>query len=629
MCGITGFTISEGSQKNYSEIISGMVNSLAHRGPNAKNSWNDEQTFLGHARLSIIDLSESSNQPMHSSDKRYVIIYNGELYNYRELKLELQRVAQGSQNQSYFFKTNSDTEVVIAAYERWGKDCLEKFNGMFAFALYDKQEKKLFIARDRLGIKPLYYAQVNNQLVFASEIRTILKSGFVENKINRNVISEYFLYQTVNAPNTIIEGVNMLMPGNYMEFKNGNLVISPYWKLNNFINSANELNYEQTCKKINELLFQSVERRLVADVPFGAFLSGGIDSSAVVGIMSKMSSQKVETFNVSFDESEFSEAVYAKKVSEKFNTNHHEIKLSPDDFLKQVPEALAAMDHPSGDGPNTYVVSKATKLAGITMALSGLGGDELFAGYDIFKRMMEIKNKSYLNIFPRPLRKIPAGIIKTKNKSIAGDKMSEVLTTEKISIDSAYPISRKIFNEEQIQKLLKNYNSPNYLSDIISKTTKPNKEHNLSYISVLEINSYMQNVLLRDTDQMSMVVALEVRVPFLDYKLAEFVLSVKDEFKFPTTPKKLLIDSLSGILPDEIINRPKMGFTLPWKHWLKNELKTFCEQNMKSLSKRDFVNENGILHLWELFLKDDKRVTWSRIWHLVVLENWMQKNNVN
>ncbi len=628
MCGIAGFTILSDSKKNYPEIISGMVNSLAHRGPNAKNIWNDDQIYLGHTRLSIIDLSENSNQPMHSSSSRYVIIYNGELYNYRELKLELQRVAQGQTNETYFFKTNSDTEVIIAAYERWGKNCLEKFNGMFAFALYDKQEKYLFIARDRLGIKPFYYAHINNQLIFASELRTILNSGLIQKKINRKVISEYFLYQTVNAPNTIIEGVNMLMPGNYMEYKNNSLAISPFWKINDFINSANELNYEQTCKKINELLFQSVERRLVADVPFGTFLSGGIDSSAVVGIMSKISSQKVETFNVSFDESEFSEAIYAKKVSQKFNSNHHEIKLSPNDFLKQVPEALSAMDHPSGDGPNTYVVSKATKQAGITMALSGLGGDELFAGYDVFKRMMEIKNKSYLNVFPLWIRKIPATIVKSKNKSVAGDKMFEVLTQQNVSIDSTYPISRKNFSEEQVGCLLKNYNSQNYLSDIISKTTKPKKEHNLSYISALEINSYMQNVLLRDTDQMSMSIALEVRVPFLDYKLCEFVLSVKDEFKFPLTPKKLLIDSLDGLLPNEIINRPKMGFTLPWKHWLKNELKSFCEKNIQALSKRDFVNENGIINLWEAFLKDDKRVTWSRIWHLAVLENWMQKNNI-
>lgn len=628
MCGIAGFTVSGSNEKNYSGIISSMVNALKHRGPDVQNTWNDSTTYLGHARLSIIDLSETSNQPMHSGDNRYVIIYNGELYNYRELKLELQRVAHGTGNQPYFFKTNSDTEVILAAYQRWGVECLSKFNGMFAFALYDTVEKTLFIARDRLGIKPLYYSYKNDQLVFASEIRSLLSSGFVERKLNRSVIGEYFLYQTVHAPNTIIEEVKMLMPGQYMLLKNGDLHLKKYWDLNNFTSVSNDLDYKQTCAKTKELLFQSVERRLVADVPFGAFLSGGIDSSAIVGIMSKMLNKKVETFNVSFDEGDFSEAKYAKKVAEKFGTNHHEIKLSSEDFLKQLPESLNALDHPSGDGPNTYVVSKATKQAGITMALSGLGGDEAFAGYDVFKRMSEINKKSYLNIFPSILRKLPASIMKAKNKSVAGDKIYEVLTQPKVNVRSAYPISRKVFSDSQMDGLLRQKNSNN-LGSLISKIKETDKEHLLSYVSALEINTYMQNVLLRDTDQMSMAVALEVRVPFLDYKLMEFVLGVKDEFKYPSTPKKLLIDSLGDLLPDEVVNRPKMGFTLPWKHWLKNELKSFCEENVKSLSKRDFVNEKAVLNLWQQFLKEDVRVSWSRVWHLVVLENWLNKNNVN
>lgn len=628
MCGIAGFTnLSNTSDANNTAVLSNMVKALSHRGPDAQNTWVDSTVSLGHARLSIIDLSEGSNQPLHSSDNRYVIIYNGELYNYRELKLELQRVAQGGSQQSYFFKTNSDTEVIIAAYQRWGVDCLDKFNGMFAFALYDKQERSLFIARDRVGIKPLYYTYKNEQLVFASELRSVLASGWIERKLNREVINEYFLYQTVHAPNTIIKDVQMLMPGTFMLYKNNELRKYRYWDANNFVNRISDADYKTTCNKTQELLFQSVERRLVADVPFGAFLSGGIDSSAVVGIMSKLSSRKVETFNVSFDESEFSESVYARKVSDLFNTQHHEIKLQPSDFLAQLPEALEATDHPSGDGPNTYVVSKATKQAGITMALSGLGGDELFAGYDVFKRMMDVNKKSYLNILPAWMRRIPAAAIKAKQKSVAGDKLHEVLSLSQFNIESAYPVSRKNFSPVLERSLLgKNSNA---LTDIIKTIKKPDHEHVLSYISLMEINTYMQNVLLRDTDQMSMAVALEVRVPFLDYKLLEYVLGVKDEFKYPTTPKKLLIDSLGGLLPSDIINRPKMGFTLPWAQWVKNELRSFCETNMQALSKRDFVNEKAVLDLWQQFLSDNKKVTWSRIWHLVVLENWLTKNNIN
>jgi asparagine synthase (glutamine-hydrolysing) len=632
MCGIAGFSINGDQQVprvKGADIISEMTKALAHRGPDAENNWNDDQVYLGHRRLSIIDLSESSNQPMHSSDDRYVIIYNGELYNYRELKLELQRVSQGGTDKPYFFKTNSDTEVVIAAYERWGMDCLQKFNGMYAFALYDKVEKKLVIVRDRLGIKPLYYSFKNGQLVFASEVRAILKSGFVSKTINKNSIADYFLYQTVQSPNTIIEDIKMLMPGHYMIYKNHELSMQRYWSCFDHSKQENKLNYKETTKRVNELLFHAVERRLIADVPFGAFLSGGIDSSAVVGIMSQISSQKINTFNVSFDESEFSEAKYAQKIANKFETNHHEIKLKPEDFLDQLPEALMALDHPSGDGPNTYIVSKATKNAGITMALSGLGGDELFAGYDVFKRMLEIDKKAYLNIFPTWMRKLPAAAIKAKRKSVAGDKIFEVLTQDSISIQLAYGITRKVFSDAQLKSVLNAVGQKNNLQDFINSVPTTNSQHKLSYVSELEIGSYMQNVLLRDTDQMSMAVALEVRVPFLDYKLVEYVLSINDEFKFPSSPKKLLIDSLNGLLPEEIINRPKMGFTLPWKHWLKNELRSFCETNLKLLAKRDFVRNEGLMQLWDSFLKDDKKVSWSRIWHLVVLEDWLQKNGVS
>ena len=626
MCGIAGFTVNQTTTKDYNGVIASMVNAMKHRGPDAQNSWNNNSVYLGHARLSIIDLSEASNQPMLSADGRYVIVYNGELYNYRELKLELQRVSHGSKEQAYFFKTNSDTEVILAAYIRWGTSCLDKFNGMFAFALYDTHENSLFIARDRLGIKPLYYSFKEKQLVFGSEIRTLLNSGFVKRKLNKSVVNEYFLYQTVHAPNTIIEDVKMLMPGTYMIWKDGEMKQFRYWNSNDFLKDSGNLDYKSTCKKTEELLYKAVERRLVADVPFGAFLSGGIDSSAVVGIMSKLSARKVETFNVSFDESEFSEAKYAKKVSDLFNTQHHEIKLKPQDFLSQLPAALNATDHPSGDGPNTYVVSKATKEAGITMALSGLGGDELFAGYDVFKRMKSVDSKSYLNIFPSWLRALPASVIKAKNKSIAGDKMYEVLTQEKFSVKDVYPVSRKTFSKQQEQMLLGKSSNP--LKEIVNAVKKPDANHLLSYVSLLEMNTYMQNILLRDTDQMSMAVALEVRVPFLDYKLVEFVLSVNDEYKFPHSPKKLLIDSLAGLLPNDIVNRPKMGFTLPWSDWMKNELRTFCEEKLNALSKRDFVNEKEVQSFWHQFLQNNKKVTWSRIWHLVVFENWLQTNHI-
>jgi asparagine synthase (glutamine-hydrolysing) len=627
MCGINGFISQSFSSGQKKAIVQKMNTRLAHRGPDNDSVWSNELISLGHRRLSIIDLSEEGNQPFISNDKRYIIIYNGELYNYKELKLELQRSAQGSETTPYFFKTNSDTEVILATYIRWGSQCLQYFNGMYAFAIFDTQTNKLFVARDRVGVKPLYYYYGDEGFIFSSEVRPIVHSSVKTFSINKNVLAEYLMYQTVFAPNTIVKGVKMLMPGHYLEYVDSKATITKYYDVNKISVASNDLNYSQICNKVNELLTHSVQQRLVADVPFGAFLSGGIDSSAVVGLMSKVSSEKIQTFNINFDESEFSESKYAQLIAKKFNTNHHEIKLTPTDFLKQLPEALDAIDHPTGDGPNTYIVSKATKQAGITMALSGIGGDELFAGYDVFKRMHQLQKKAWLNTVPQFARKIGGAIIQQKKKSISGNKIAELLSEESINFNSAYPLSRSIFTKKELAQLLHDTNAFTEIEKIISLIPQY-KNQLLSAVSLVEINTYLQNILLRDTDQMSMAVALEVREPFLDYKLIDFVLSVKDEHKYPHTPKKLLTDSLGDLLPNEIINRPKMGFTLPWQQWLKNDLKTFCEQNILEFSNYDFCVKYNVQNLWQRFLANDKTVTWSRIWHLVVLNNWLKQHKL-
>lgn len=627
MCGINGFISKKFTGEEKLRFVKKMNDTLAHRGPDNNGTWNTDELCLGHRRLSIIDLSPEGNQPFFSNDKRYVVTYNGELYNYRELKLELQRAAQGSGSVPYFFQTASDTEVILAAYIRWGNKCLDYFNGMYAFAIYDTEFKKLVLARDRVGVKPLYYYYGDEGLLFSSEVRPILHSGIKSFSLNKDVIAQYAMYQTVMAPDTIIKGIKMLMPGHLLEYENEKASISRYYNINKISNAAKDLSYEQTCAKVNELLTHSVQQRLVADVPFGAFLSGGIDSSAVVGLMSKVSSEKIRTFNVNFDESDFSEAKYARLIAKKFNTEHHEIKLTPQDFLKQLPEALAATDHPSGDGPNTYIVSKATKNAGITMALSGIGGDELFAGYDVFKRMTELQKKSWLNALPRLARKTVGFVVQQQKKSISGNKIEELLGQSKINFNSAYPLSRSVFTQKELSRLFKDPKPFSQIHKIISEVPQI-EDHLLSAVSLAEINTYLQNVLLRDTDQMSMAVALEIREPFLDYKLIDFALSVNDQYKYPHSPKKLLIDSLGDLLPDEVVSRPKMGFTLPWQYWLKNELKSFCEKNIFEFSDYDFCNKNEIRLLWKRFLENDKTVTWSRIWHLVVLNNWLKENKL-
>ena len=627
MCGIAGILSENLSAEQIKQIVIKMNASLAHRGPDHNGIWETEGVCLGHRRLSIIDLSENANQPFFSSNKRHVIVYNGELYNYRELKLELQRSAQGSNEVPHFFKTASDTEVVLAAFLRWGKDCLRHFHGMFAFAIYDTQEKKLFAARDRMGVKPFYYHFSNDGFLFSSEIRAILHCGLKNFSLNTAALAEYVMYQTVYAPKTIVKGIQMLLPGHYLEYQKGKAELTQYYDLNK-IQAQEILPYEQICAKVNELLALAVQKRMVSDVPFGAFLSGGIDSSAVVGLMSKVSSEKIQTFHVSFDESEFSESVYAKQIAKKFNTEHHEIKLQPNDFLSQLPEALKAMDHPGGDGPNTYIVSKATRNVGITMALSGIGGDELFAGYDVFKRMDELSKKTWLNAIPQFARKAAGQVIRKKSNSVGGDKKAELLAEKEITFASAYLLSRSLFTQKDLIKLLPNGDPFEQITKIVN-AVGGKKDHLLSTVSLCEMQTYLQNVLLRDTDQMSMAVALEVREPFLDHKLIEYVLGIKDEWKYPHTPKKLLTDSLGDLLPSEIINRPKMGFTLPWKEWMKNELKTLCEENIQELGKRDLLNEKGLNELWNAFLMGDPKVSWSRIWHLVVLNNWIKENKLD
>ena len=415
----------------------------------------------------------------------------------------------------------------------------------------------------------------------------------------------------------------MLLPGHYMQFEKNELKITAYWQVEKNIDYTSEGKpYEDICKNVRTLFYEAVERRLVADVPFGAFLSGGIDSSAIVGAMSQISSQPVKTFSVVFNESEFSEAHYANLVAKKFKTDHHEIKLSPADFLQQLPEALRAMDHPSGDGPNTYIVSKATKQAGITMALSGLGSDEIFAGYDVFKRSYKLEQQWWLNFVPRLIR-VPAGLLATSfTKNVAAQKLAEIISKPQISFNYAYPLSRQVLMDKQVKELLGRSDLPmNAVYRFLRLLDFDDKKHRLSKYSIAEISTYMQNVLLRDTDQMSMASALEVRVPFLDYKLVAYVLGVSDKHKYPHTPKKLLTDSLQDLLPAELINRKKMGFVLPWQIWMKNDLKSFCEENLAHLEGMG-LNPHRVNNLWQAFLKGDPRITWSRIWPLVTLGHW-------
>jgi asparagine synthase (glutamine-hydrolysing) len=626
MCGINGIIVRKGGL-DVSAVIANMNRSLAHRGPDDEGVWLYKNNGLGHRRLSIIDLSSAGRQPMQSVDGRYVIVYNGELYNYRELKFDLQRAEHNDQNKPYIFSTNTDTEVVLASFLRWGVDCLQRFNGMFAFAIYDKQNEHYFIARDRMGVKPLYYYADGDHFLFSSEIRPLLQSGLVPKKLNKNALFDYVQYQTVHAPQTIVNNVNVLMPGHYMMVGENKTEIKSYWKVadvqSNLIDS-----YDYAKKNVRDLFFKAVERRLVADVPFGVFLSGGIDSSAVVAAMADVSSVTINTFSITFDDKAFNESHYSALVAKQYNTKHHPIQLTSNYFLEELPNALAAMDHPGGDGPNTYVVAKAARNAGITMALSGIGGDELFAGYDVFQRQLKIQQMNCLQVLPSFLTSSAAYINYLLKSDNTSRKMYEILKSGSLDFKNTYPFSRMVLLTNDVQKLI-NYKTENQnrFHHLLERVAPKNGV--ITQTSIAEIQTYLQNVLLRDTDQMSMANALEVREPFLDYKLVEYVLSLPDSYKYsPSIPKKLLTEALSEYLPKEIVFRKKMGFTFPWQLWMKGDLKELCETSLAYYKTYSVFNYEAINLFWQRFLNNDKQITWSRMWHLIVLANWLKQNEI-
>lgn len=595
-----------------------MNGAIAHRGPDADGVWCNDVIALGHRRLSIIDTSEAGNQPFFSHDKSLVIVFNGEVYNYLELKEEL--------SSKYTFYTETDTEVLLAAYQEWGIEAIHRFIGMFAFVLWDTNQRKAFVVRDRMGIKPIYLARTEKGLLFSSEIRAILKSGWVEKKISKVGLHDYLRYQTVHAPNTIIEGVSMLMPGHYLELSEQGEREVEYWKMVDA--PLNELPRKQLLQKVEETLLSSVQLRMRADVPFGAFLSGGIDSSIVVGLMSKVASKQVNTFAITFHEKEWDESPYSQLIAKRFNTAHHEIRVHASHFLDTIPDALNAMDHPSGDGPNTYVVSGATRKAGVKMALSGIGGDELFAGYDVFKRMKDIENKAWINSTPQALRSLAGAALVKLKPSVASEKIKATLSQSSFDMASAYPLVRQILMDKKVSALLHN---EHLAENVVVKRAQLLANKNLpllSKVSILEMETYMQNVLLRDTDQMSMAHALEVREPFLDHRLVHLALGVNDEMKYPNTPKQLLTDAVGDLIPREIIDRPKMGFTFPWAKWMKEDLKSFCEEQLVYLKNLHSFDAKAVDLMWRNFLNGDPMVSWSRVWPLVVLGFWLKKQEV-
>ncbi|MFT4025043.1 MAG: asparagine synthase (glutamine-hydrolyzing) [Flavihumibacter sp.] len=618
MCGIAGI-IQFNGQPVEEDRLRAMSAAMAHRGPDAEGFFLEKNYGLAHRRLSILDLSTSANQPFSDSAQRYITVFNGELYNYRDVQRNMPE---------HVFKTTSDTEVLVEWFARKGIEGIDDFSGMFAFAMVDRHTGDITLVRDRFGVKPLYYYQDEERLLFASELRAILASGYVKAVLDPVALRSYFRYQSIASPGSVLEGVRQLPAGHFLQIRNGQLSVACWYAVADTGAPADFSHPTVVKRHIRQLLERAVEKRLVSDVPVGAFLSGGIDSSLVVALMARAGSAPVNTFNISFKEEEFDESKWAQMVARKYNTRHQSIELKPSHFLDELTNALDAMDSPSGDGINSYVVSKAVRQQGITVALSGIGGDELFAGYPFFPTYLKIRQRSQIWDSSTQLRQV-AGKMMEWNNRLNLSKIKTLLEAKKSSIAWLYPVFRQVLPDSIPAAILDLPDHDGVVQEaLLEQEAIIDQLPLLSQVTVAELMGYTQNTLLKDMDQMSMAVGLELREPFFDHDLVRYVLQVPDSLKFPETPKKLLVESLQGLIPDEVIFRPKKGFTFPWKHWMKNELKPFCSSMIRSFAGRKGVNNRMLLQHWNDFLLDETQAKWMDIWLFVVLEYWLQKNEV-
>jgi asparagine synthase (glutamine-hydrolysing) len=588
-----------------------------HRGPDDQGvihctSQNGE-VILGNTRLAIIDISDAGHQPMNDPQTGNWITYNGETYNFKDLRHELDHEP---------WISNSDTEVVLRAYRHWGSDAFGKLRGMFALAIWDAQKQTLVLARDPLGIKPLYYYAGKHQFIFASELRALLASGLIPRKLSAVGVDSYLANGSVESPITIIDGVKQLLPGHCLHVKEeaGKIELSDT-EFAIPMQSTLDGNRDDAVARLRSEFEESVRLHLVSDVPLGVFLSGGMDSSALVALMSHVSDQRPKTFSIVFDEAAYTEAPFSRAVAERFDTDHSEIQLSEDRLLEILPGAIAAIDQPTMDGINTYVVSSAVKSKGITVALSGLGGDELFAGYPSFRRALRCAAMRQAS--KRALR-VVAGVGKfALGGSVQRQKLRELMNSDG-GAEDVYRISRQLFSRDVVYGMtgrdVSFSNGHKYDPDIVNA------------ISRLELRGYMTNTLLRDTDAMSMAHSLEVRVPFVDVKVVDYVLSLPGEWKIggDSRPKPLLADAVSDLLPREFMGRPKMGFTLPFEKWMQGKLRTEIAgvlEDKKKLSSVWFTAE-VVEGIWKKFLRSPKAVGWTRPWAIYVLLKWCEVNSI-
>lgn len=603
MCGINGIAFSKRSGRRVDErVLCAMRDEITHRGPDDRGIYIKANIGLGHRRLSIVDVAHG-HQPMFNNDKSIALIYNGEVYNHGDYRDEL--TAKG-----YEYQTTSDTETILYLYEEYGFECVEKLRGMFAFAIWDERENRLFIARDRVGIKPLYYVHDDDgNLFFASEIKSLIAAKAIKPEINYDVLPDQLANHGTSFDETLYKDVKRLMPGHFLVWKDGEISIKKYWNLEyepKFAEISDAEFVEQWLEKFKE----AVKLRLMADVPLGMFLSGGIDSSAIAAVMSEMVSEPIKTFSVGFKEREANEFHYARMVSEKFGTEHHEITITPEQFFAKLPELIWHEDEPLGFVASVplYFVSELAQKH-VKVVLTGEGSDEILAGYARYYKALKLLEygKKYESLTPSFLRSaVKTGVATLPNK--LNRKLNRTFLTLDSDVESLYFDNFAIFNKTRQDKLLSNETKAkiadrNPYKFINHWFEAENAKELLDKLLYVDTKTYMQELLMKQ-DQMSMAASIESRVPFLDHELVEFTARMPLKMKLRGKDTKwILREAMKGILPPEILSREKMGFPVPFGKWLREDYKYLLDEfilSERALSRgifnADYVREIAVQH---------------------------------
>jgi len=621
MCGLAGY-FGKGNE----EILKKMTCSLEHRGPDDRGFYVDEHLGLGHQRLSIIDL-KTGHQPVFNEDKTIVLIFNGEIYNFKELQKELI-------NKGHKFYTQTDTEVIVHLYEENNSNFLNRLNGMFALALWDKRNKKLILARDRLGQKPLYYSLNSRTLIFGSELKALLNHPDVEKKLDYESLAKYLIYEYVPAPHSIFKNIYKLGPGEYLTYQNNKIKIRKYWNIEFNLKSKNQ-NFKLALKELNRKFEEAIKIRLISDVPLGVFLSGGIDSSTIAYYAQKNSSQKIKTFSIGFTDESFNESKYARQVSKFLGTEHHENILKPKNCLELIPQITDFLDEPLADASivPTYLLSKFTKEK-VTVALSGDGGDELLMGYPTFQahKLAEFYQKIPLFIRNKGINPFINNLPASFNNISFDFKLKKFISGFNYIPEVRNQIWLGSFNPKQLKNLLapqiyQEIQSNNHFEDINNYLKIIKEEQLENRLIYLYLKNYLQDDILAKTDRASMANSLEVRAPFLDYNLVEFINSLPSDYKLRGWQTKYILKELmKNKLPKNIIYRSKKGFGIPIAKWIRNELKDFVlelfeEKKIKNQGIFNYIYIKQLLKEHFSGQKDNRKLLWT----LMIFQMWLEK----